>query len=197
MRKALNHLKQADPVLGGIINDVGPYRMQYSEPVFGSLVRSIVYQQLSGRVASVIFGRLCAITGEPLRPAAILRLSPEQMRAAGLSRQKAACITNLASKARTIQFNRLPELSDEDVTARLTTVHGVGVWTAQMFLMFSLRRPNVLPVADLGVRMAIRNRWSLEDLPTPKQVAEIGAAWDPWCSVASWYLWRSLELPAD
>jgi DNA-3-methyladenine glycosylase II len=117
------------------------------------------------------------------------------MRAAGLSRQKAAYISDLASKARSIQFSRLPDLPDEQVTARLTTVCGIGVWTAQMFLIFSLRRPDVLPVSDLGVRTAIRNAWGMDQLPTPTQVEQIGAAWRPWCSVASWYLWRSLELP--
>ena len=183
-------------MLAGIINAVGPYRMTYTEPVFASLVRSIVYQQLSGRVASVIYGRLLAAAGEPLRPASILRLTPEEMRAAGLSRQKAACIRDLASKARSIQFTRLPDLPDEQVTERLTTVCGIGVWTAQMFLIFSLRRPDVLPVSDLGVRTAIRNAWGMKELPTAKEVEEIGAPWRPWCSVASWYLWRSLELPA-
>lgn len=169
--------------------------MTYTEPEFGSLVRSIVYQQLSGRVASVIYARLLAVAGDPVRPSAILRLTPEQMRAAGLSRQKAASILDLAAKARSIQFTRLPGLPDDEVTARLITVRGVGVWTAQMFLMFSLRRPDVLPVADLGVRMAIQRAWGLAELPTARQVEEIGAAWRPWCSVASWYLWRSLELP--
>jgi DNA-3-methyladenine glycosylase II len=194
MRKAVNHLRRADPVLRGIIEAVGPYRIQYTEPVFGSLVRSIVYQQLSGRVASVIYGRLLQAAGSPLRPSAILRLTPEEMRAVGLSRQKAASIRDLAEKARSIQFARLPDLPDEQVTERLTIVRGIGVWTAQMFLIFSLRRPNVLPAADLGVRMAIRKAWGLPELPTQKQVVQIAETWHPWCSVASWYLWRSLEI---
>lgn len=177
-----------------IIDAVGPYRMSYNEPVFGSLVRSIVYQQLSGKVAAVIFARLEAAAGVPIRPAGILKLTPEQLRAVGLSKQKSLYISDLAAKARSIQFARLPMLSDEQVIERLTQVKGVGVWTAHMFLMFSLRRPDVLPVGDLGIRMAIRRAWQLEELPTPRQVEEIGAAWRPWCSVASWYLWRSLEL---
>jgi DNA-3-methyladenine glycosylase II len=195
MRKALQHLRSADDRLAGVIDAVGPCRIQYNEPEFGSLVRSIVYQQLSGRVASVIFGRLTAATGLPLRPAAILRLTPEELRAVGLSKQKAAYITDLAARARSIQFSRLPALRDEEVIERLTTVKGIGVWTAQMFLLFSLQRPDVLPTGDLGIRMAIRRLWELEELPTPRQVEEIGAPWHPWCSVASWYLWRSLELP--
>lgn len=197
MRKALQHLRTADPRLAGVIEAVGPYRIAYNEPEFGSLVRSIVYQQLSGRVASVIFGRLTEATGLPIRPAAILRLSPEELRAAGLSKQKAAYITDLAARARSIQFSRLAELSDDEVIARLTAVKGVGVWTAQMFLLFSLRRPDVLPSGDLGIRMAVRRIWELDELPAPRQVEELGAAWHPWCSVASWYLWRSLELTPE
>jgi DNA-3-methyladenine glycosylase II len=194
MRKALNHLRSTDPTLARIIDAVGPYRIQYNDPVFASLVRSIVYQQLSGKVASVIFTRLEAAAGTPIRPAAILRLSEDQMRAVGLSKQKSLYISDLAAKSRSIQFPRLPLMTDEQVIERLTQVKGVGVWTAHMFLMFSLRRPDVLPVGDLGIRMAIRRAWEMDELPTPKQVEEIGAAWRPWCSVASWYLWRSLEL---
>lgn len=197
MKKALAHLRAADPVLARIIDAVGPYRITYTEPCFGSLVRSIIYQQLSGKVASVIHGRFVALTGEPVRPTRILKLTPEQMRAAGLSGQKASYIRDLAEKARKVGFARLPELTDAEVIERLTLVKGVGVWTAHMFLMFSLRRPDVLPVGDLGIRMAMRNAYGLADLPSPKQMEEIAAAWHPWCSVASWYLWRSLELPAS
>jgi DNA-3-methyladenine glycosylase II len=197
MRTALHHLQKADSRMAAVIAAVGPCRIKYTDPEFGSLVRSIVYQQLSGRVASVIFARLTAETGVPVRPSAILRLTPEQLRAIGLSRQKAAYITDLAARARSIQFPRLPRLSDQEIIARLTSVKGVGVWTAQMFLLFSLRRPDVLPTGDLGIRTAVRRAWGLDDLPTPRQVEEIGAPWHPWCSVASWYLWRSLELEAD
>jgi DNA-3-methyladenine glycosylase II len=197
MRQALHHLRKADSRMAAVIDCVGPYRIRYTDPEFGSLVRSIVYQQLSGRVASVIFARLTAATGLPIRPSAVLRLTPEQLRAAGLSKQKAAYITDLAARARSIQFSRLPRLSDDEIIARLTSVKGVGVWTAQMFLLFSLRRPDVLPTGDLGIRAAIRRAWGLDELPTPKQVEAIGAPWHPWCSVASWYLWRSLELTPD
>ena len=194
MRKALTHLRSVDPTLARIIDAVGPYRIQYREPVFGSLVRSIVYQQLSGKVASVIYARLEAAAGTPIRPAGILRLSAEELRAVGLSKQKSLYISDLAAKARSIQFPKLPSMTDEQVIERLTQVKGVGVWTAHMFLMFSLRRPDVLPVGDLGIQMAIKRAWSMEKLPTPKQVQELGVGWRPWCSVASWYLWRSLEL---
>jgi len=196
MRKAILHLKKADPVMGSLIERVGRYKMQYRDPDFESLVRSIVYQQLSGRVASVIFGRLAALVPNgALTPEAILKLTPAKMRRAGLSKQKTAYIRDLARKTARgkLKFEALPELPDDEVIAQLTQVKGVGVWTAHMFLMFALQRVDVLPVGDLGVRMAIRKAYGLEDLPHPKQVAEIGAAWRPYASVASWYLWRSLE----
>jgi DNA-3-methyladenine glycosylase II len=167
--------------------------MKYVPPEFGSLVRSIVYQQLSGRVAAVIFGRLVAATGDPVRPRAILSLTDEQMRQVGMSKQKAAYVRDLAARASEIGFRRLSHLSDDEVIERLTAVKGVGVWTAQMFLMFGLRRKDVLPVLDLGIRTAVQRAYGFEALPAPKEVERIGALWRPYCSVASWYLWRSLE----
>jgi DNA-3-methyladenine glycosylase II len=193
MKRAIHHLTQADPVLGTVIERVGSYRMKYVPPEFGSLVRSIVYQQLSGRVASVIFGRLAAATGEPIRPEAILSLRDEQMRQIGLSRQKALYVRDLAARAEEIGFERLPKLSDEQVIERLTAVKGVGVWTAQMFLIFALRRRDVLPVLDLGIRTAVKNVYGLKELPAPRDLELVGERWRPYCSVASWYLWRSLE----
>lgn len=196
MRKAVQHLKSADAVLARIIDSVGPCRMQYMEPDFGTLARSIVYQQLSGKVAAVIFGRVAAITGEPLRPAAILRLTPEQLRSAGLSKQKTDYLRDLAARSRAIGFGRLSSLPDQEVIERLTQVKGVGVWTAHMFLMFALRRPDVLPVGDLGIRSAIRKAYGFPEMPSAKQIEQIAEPWHPWCTVASWYLWRSLENAA-
>jgi DNA-3-methyladenine glycosylase II len=197
MKKALEHLRRSDPLLAAVIDRIGPYRMRYMQPAFGNLVRSIVYQQLSGKVAAVIFGRFVAAVGDPIRPAPILQLTDEQTRAIGLSKQKAAYVRDLASKSRSIGFHRLSKLSDDEVVERLTAVKGIGVWTAHMFLIFGLRRPNVLPSLDLGVRTAIRNIYGLKQLPSPKEVEQIGAAWQPYCSVASWYLWRSLEIKVD
>jgi len=196
MRTAIQHLKK-DAVLAKIIKAVGPYRMEYGEPRFESLVRSIVYQQLSGRVASVIFGRLLAAAGEEgITPAGILRLRPERMRKLGLSAQKTLYIRELAkhTKRGSVIFESLPELEDSAVVEHLTQVKGIGVWTAHMFLMFSLRRTDILPTGDLGIRMAMKNAYGLEELPKPAQMEQIAAAWRPWCSVASWYLWRSLDL---
>lgn len=196
MRKAINHLKKADPVLCSLIDRVGAYRMQYRDPTFETLVRSIVYQQLSGRVAAVIFGRLAALMPDgKITPAGILKVTPAKMRKAGLSKQKTAYIRDLARKTTrgAVRFEALADLRDHEVIAHLTQVKGIGVWTAHMFLIFALQRPDVLPVGDLGVRTAIRKAYGLDELPHPKQVEELATSWRPYCSVASWYLWRSLE----
>ena len=196
MRKAINHLKKADPVMAAIIDRAGPYKMQYREPVFQTLVRSIVYQQLSGKAALTIFNRLAAAAKvDPITPEAILKLRPQKMRALGLSKQKLVYIRELARLTRDgdIRFERLPEMEDAAIIEALTRVKGVGVWTVQMFLMFALQRPNVLPVGDLGVRAAMKKAYGLSELPKPQEMERIAAAWHPYRSIASWYLWRSLE----
>jgi DNA-3-methyladenine glycosylase II len=200
MRKAILHLKKSDPVLASLIGRVGAYKMQYRDPSFETLVRSIVYQQLSGRVAKVIFDRLAAaVPGGKLTPAAILKLTPARMRKCGLSKQKTAYIRDLARKTARgkVNFDALRTLPDEAVIECLTEVKGIGVWTAHMFLMFALERPDVLPTGDLGIRSAIRKAYGLADLPHPKKIEELAVSWRPYCSVASWYLWRSLENPAE
>ena len=198
MKLAIQHLHRSDPVLGAIIERVGRYAIEYRDPRFESLVRSIVYQQLSGRVASVIFARLCAAVDGPLTPAAILKLRPARMRKLGLSKAKTEYIRDLARHTREgkLIFEELGVLSDAEVIERLTRVKGIGTWTAHMFLMFALQRPDVLPVGDLGIRNAIRKAYGLEKLPGPAEMEEIAARWRPYCSVASWYLWRSLDGPA-
>ena len=200
MRKAIRHLQAADPVMGGIIQRVGPYRIEFRDPGFETLVKSIVYQQLSGRVAQVIFGRLAAaVPGGLLTPENILALRPAKMRALGLSKQKTAYIRDLARLTRdgTVDFAGLPALPDAEVIERLTKVKGVGVWTAHMFLIFALRRTNVLPSGDLGIRSAIRKAYGLADLPKPTEIEALGRSWHPYCTVAAWYLWRSLEPNAN
>ena len=198
MRKAINHLKKADPILAAIIQKAGPYRVAYMEPVFQTLVRSIVYQQLSGKAAMTIFNRLVkAAKVTPLTPEAILKMRPQKMRTLGLSKQKTVYIRELAklTRAGDIQFERLPEMDDAAIIETLTRVKGVGVWTVQMFLMFALQRPNVLPVGDLGVRAAMKKAYGLAELPKPQEMESIAAAWHPYRSIASWYMWRSLENP--
>jgi DNA-3-methyladenine glycosylase II len=196
MRKAILHLQAADPIMGGIIRRVGAYRIEFREPGFETLVRSIVYQQLSGRVAQVIFGRLAAAApGGIPTPENILALRPAKMRSLGLSKQKTVYIRDLArhTRAGTVNFGELAGLPDAAVIERLTKVKGVGVWTAHMFLIFALRRTNVLPVGDLGIRAAIRKAYGLADLPSPAEMESMGQRWHPYCTVAAWYLWRSLE----
>ena len=199
MKEAIQHLKQSDPVLSGIIDRVGDYGIQFRDPDFETLVKSIVYQQLSGRVASVIFGRVVKAAGGKLTPQSILKLRPGRMRALGLSGQKTAYIRDLARHTRDgkVDFAKLLELSDEAVIERLTEVKGIGVWTAHMFLIFALRRTDVLPLGDLGIRAAIRKAYGFAELPEPAEMETLAARWRPYCTVASWYLWRSLEPNAN
>ncbi len=196
MRRALTHLKKTDPVLRAIIEQVGPYRMDYDEPTFHSLAQAIVYQQLHGKAAATIFGRLAALTGNPLTPVAVLNLSEEQLRAVGLSKQKLSYLRDLAAKAHAgvVDFASLPRLPDEEVIRQLTQIKGIGIWTAHMFLMFALLRPNVLPTGDLGIQMAMRKHYRKRKLPKPAVMEKIARSWEPYRSVACWYLWRSLDI---
>jgi DNA-3-methyladenine glycosylase II len=196
MLKAVRHLSQADPVLRAIIKRVGPFRMEYGDPEFHSLAEAIIYQQLNGKAAVTIFKRFAALAGEPLTPEGILKLSEEQLRSVGLSKQKSSYLRDLAAKTHEgkLDFARLPKLSDDEVIEHLTQVKGIGVWTAHMFLMFALRRPNVLPTGDFGVRMAMKKYYKKRNLPKPDQMEKIAKAWEPYRSVACWYLWKSLDV---
>ena len=227
MRKAVTHLKKSDPIMRAIIERIGPCRMPFGRPEFHSLAEAIVYQQLNGKAAETIFKRFAALAKEPLKPEGILKLSDEQLRGAGLSKQKSAYLKDLAAKTACglVDFARLPELPDAEVVEHLTQVKGIGVWTAQMFLMFTLKRENVLPTGDFGVRMAMHRHYlEVQDkvqrkvqrdaqrmrtvkksaaakkqskqkikLPTPEQMEKIAKSWEPYRSVACWYLWRSLD----
>ncbi len=215
MRRAVTHLKQSDPVMRAIIERIGAFRMQFGLPEFHSLAEAIVYQQLNGKAAETIFKRFAELAGEPLTPEGILKLSDEQMRGAGLSKQKSAYLRDLAEKTSSglLDFKRLSELADAEVVEHLTQVKGIGVWTAQMFLMFTLKRENVLPTGDFGVRMAMyrhyldvrrakaakksavakKGRKKKVRLPTPEQMEKIAKCWEPYRSVACWYLWKSLD----
>ena len=196
MRKAINHLKKCDPVLRGIIERVGPCRMEFGPPEFHSLAEAIVYQQLNGKAALTIFKRFATLAGEPVTPDGILKLSDEQLRSVGLSKQKSAYLKDLAAKAATglLDFPRLLEMPDAEVIQHLTQVKGVGVWTAQMFLMFTLRRPDVLPTGDYGVQAAIKKHYKKRQMPKPRIVEKIAKPWAPYRSIACWYLWRSLDI---
>lgn len=199
MKKALAHLKNSDAILASIIERVGTCRISYRDPTFEALARSIVFQQLSTKAARTIYGRFEEAAGGVVTPETIRNLSVGEMRRAGLSKQKIGYIRDLAEHALsgTVDFERLPEMSDEEIIASLTDIKGVGVWTAHMFLIFALRRPNVLPVGDFGVRSAIQRAYKKRKLPTAKEIEKLAKNWHPYCSFAAWYLWRSLEFPIE
>jgi DNA-3-methyladenine glycosylase II len=199
MKEAIQHLRRNDPVLSEIIDRVGDYGIQFRDPDLETLVKSIVYQQLSGRVASVIFERLAKAAGGKLTAESILKLRPARMRTLGLSKQKTVYIRDLARHARDrrVIFEELAALDDAAVIERLTEVKGIGVWTVHMFLIFALRRTDVLPTGDLGIRNAIRKAYGMAEPPTPADMEAMAQRWRPYCTVASWYLWRSLEPNAN
>jgi DNA-3-methyladenine glycosylase II len=196
MRKALNHLKKCDPTLRAIIEKVGRCRIEYGPPEFTSLAEAIVYQQLNGRAAVTIFRRFAALAGQPLTPNGILKLSDAQLRSVGLSKQKSTYLKDLAAKTSDglLNFARLPDMTDDEVIKHLTQVKGIGVWTAHMFLMFSLRRPDVLPTGDYGIQVAMKKHYKKRKLPKPKDMEKIARLWAPYRSVACWYMWRSLDI---
>lgn len=196
MRKAINHLKKSDPILSVIIERVGACRMEFGPPEFGTLAETIVYQQLNGKAAVTIFKRFAALAGDPVTPEGILKLTDVELRSVGLSKQKSSYLKDMAQRAvrGELEFSRLPEMSDDEVIKHLTQVKGVGVWTAHMFLMFTLRRPNVLPTGDFGIQMAIKKHYKKRKMPKPEQMAKIAKAWEPYRSVACWYLWQSLDI---
>jgi len=196
VRKAIDHLKKSDPVLCAIIERVGPCRMEFGPPEFHSLAEAIIYQQLNGKAAVTIFKRFAALAGEPLTAQGVLKLSEAQMRSVGLSRQKSSYLRDMAERAvrGELDFSSLPEMTDDEVIKHLTQVKGVGVWTAHMFLMFTLRRPNVLPTGDYGIQMAIRKHYKKRKLPKPEQMDKIAKPWEPYRSVACWYLWKSMDV---
>lgn len=197
-RPALAHLRRADPVLGRIIERVGPCRLEARRAGthYDALVRSIVFQQLSGKAAGTIHGRFRALyPGNRIRPELVLATDDVTLRGAGLSRQKIGYLRDLSSRVvdRSLPLAHLGRLPDDAIIDHLVQVKGIGRWTVQMFLMFRLGRPDVLPELDLGVQNAIQRAYRLERRPTPKEVLRIGERWRPHASVASWYLWRSLE----
>jgi len=196
MKKALTHLKKSDQIMAAIITRVGAYKIVYRDPTFQALARAIVFQQLSTKAARTIYDRLEQAAGGAITPESIQNLSVGEMRRAGLSKQKIGYIRDLAEHAVSgkIDFVRLHSISDEEVITALTDIKGIGEWTAHMFLIFSLRRPNVLALGDLGVRTAVQRAYRKRKLPTPKQMQQIARNWHPYCSVACWYLWRSLEF---
>lgn len=197
---AITTLAGADPLLGALIERVGDYRLNLRDmhsPFLG-LLRAIVYQQLSGKAAATIHGRLKALFPDELpTPTALLAMPDQQLRAAGLSGAKTLAVKDLAAK--TIAgvvptAAALNALADEEIIERLTSVRGIGRWTVEMLLIFNLGRPDVLPVSDLGIRKGFMLTYGLAALPSPTEVRRHGARWAPYRTVASWYLWRANEV---
>jgi DNA-3-methyladenine glycosylase II len=199
--RARRALMRRDPVLAAIIKKHGACRLGEVRDRFdhfSMLVRAIVFQQLSTKAATTIHNRLlgCLPDGRPA-PALLSTLSDEQLRTAGISRQKALYLRDLCEKVASgaVPLEHVDGMSDEDVITALTQVKGVGRWTAEMFLIFRLQRPDVLPLNDLGIINAIQRAYRLRKKPTPARMLKLGEAWRPYRSVASWYLWRSLDPP--
>lgn len=195
--RAARAIRRKDPVLGAVVAKVGPCPLAPRGDPYRYLVRSVLFQQITGHAALAIERRLKAAFGGRVPPPAKLRAAPEAtLRGVGLSRQKVASLHSIAAAFDDglLHNRRFARLDDDAVVAAVTQVRGVGEWTAHMLLMFSLGRPDVLPVGDYGIRKAARDLYGLADLPKPKELTALAEPWRPYRSVASWYLWRSTEL---
>jgi DNA-3-methyladenine glycosylase II len=193
---AIAQIVRVDPAFARIIEAAGPFDLRPGDAdAFNSLARAIVFQQLAGAAARAIYGRFAALLGGQPTPEAVLGTSIDQLRAAGLSGAKAASIFDLASKATdgTVPLDRLDELSDAEIVQRLVAVRGIGRWTAEMFLIFQLRRPDVWPVDDLGVRKGYTAIHALAAPPTPKALDALGEIYRPYRTCAAWYCWRAVD----
>ncbi len=193
--KAQKHLARRDTVLKRLIKLVGPCTLRYESDRFGSLVRAITAQQISTKAAAAIHARLKeSLAPEGVTPAAILKARDETLRGAGLSAAKLLALRDLAEKVDSgaVPLASIHRLPDDEVIARLIPVRGIGRWTAEMFLIFSLGRLDVLPVDDFGLRAGVHREYGLESLPGKAQLVELGEPWRPFRSVATWYFWRSL-----
>ncbi len=194
------HLRAADPVLAGVINNVGPFTLEPRDGAFRMLSRAIFFQQLAGPAARAIMNRVLAALGTDedrwYAPEQMLAATEEQLRAAGLSRQKTIYIRDIAEKFASgeLSEDEFAHLDDEAVIQKVSTVKGIGRWTGEMFLIFSLGRPDVLPVDDLGVRRGMQLSYSLSDLPKPDEMRRIAEPWRPYRSAGTWYMWRSLGV---
>ena len=193
-------LAAADPVLGAVMARFGPCRLvrgRAAGGAFGALARSICFQQLAGPAASTIHGRFAAIFDGRPTPAAVAATPDDVLRAAGLSAAKAASIKDLAAKCLdgTVRLQGWARMGDDEILDRLVQVRGIGPWTAQMFLIFTLNRPDVWPTGDLGVRVGYGRMHGLAEPPTPAELAAVGEIYRPYRSIAAWYCWRVVDGP--
>ena len=198
--KGLKHLKQADKKMGQLIAEFEKPEFNKNSNYFEALVRAIVYQQLSGKAAAKIYNRFKDLFSKKKYPSPfmVMERSHEELRSTGLSNQKASYIHNIANAFFTGMVpNDIDTLSDNDVIECLTTIKGVGPWTAEMFLMFTLNRPDVFPITDLGIQKGFKLFFQLNELPKPDQMIEKAEPWIPYRTLASWYLWRVVEGPFE
>ncbi len=193
--KGVAHMRGIDKDWAALIDRVGPCLIQPRKDRFGTLVRAIIGQQISSKAASSIDAKLRLLTGDPHAPGPLLQIGETGLRSVGLSGVKARYVLNLAIAVDSgaVPLDKAHRWNDQEVVTRLTSIKGVGVWTAEMFLIFSLGRPDVFPVGDLGVRAAIRDWLGLPEMPKPEFCRPLGEPWRPFRSVASWYLWKSLD----
>ena len=192
----ITQLRKRDPTLAAVIDKVGPFRLKCETNRYQSLLRAIIGQQISSSAARSIWGRIQdAVPSHRMTPEAIGAMSDEELRACGVSPQKLGYVRSLTEHVldKSLPLHRLHRDSDDDVVEQLIQVKGIGVWTAQMFLMFSLGRPDVLPHGDLGIQSAIRNLYGLPELPKRMECEQIAEPWRPYATIACWYLWRSTE----
>jgi DNA-3-methyladenine glycosylase II len=201
MDEASEYIARVDPAYARIIQAAGPFRPRPpAEDAFSALARAIVFQQLAGRAASAIHGRFAALYDGHPTAAAVLQTRPEQFRSVGLSGNKSASLLDLALKTSdgTVPLDHIQELSDDEIVKRLISVRGIGRWTAEMFLLFQLRRPDVWPVDDFGVRKGFAIIHEMSAPPTPKALDALGEVYRPYRSAAAWYCWRAVDtvLPA-
>lgn len=194
---ALNHLRSSDPKLASLIDSYTPPSFDSDRPPFQSLARSILYQQLATKAAQSIYTRFVTLCGgeSSILPKTLLNLSPQTLRQIGVSGRKASYLHDLAEKFSdgTLSDSGIKEMDDESLLTMLTVVKGIGVWSVHMFMMFSLKRPDVLPVGDLGVRKGVKMLYGLKELPKPLEMEELCEKWKPYRSVGSWYMWRYME----
>jgi 3-methyladenine DNA glycosylase/8-oxoguanine DNA glycosylase len=200
LAEAIRHLSERDEKLKALISDLAPFHIKYEDvdSPYEILLESIAYQSISGKAAATIYGRIKALgeNGRPPNPAKMLQIPAKKLRKAGLSGAKVAAFRDLAKK--TIEgivptLEEAQSLSDQELVDRLISVRGIGAWTVEMFLIFRLGRPDVLPIHDLGVKKGWSVAYNKKHMPTPKNLLKFGERWRPYRTVASWYMWRAFE----
>ncbi|MFO0937092.1 MAG: DNA-3-methyladenine glycosylase [Gemmataceae bacterium] len=192
---AKRHIQKHCPVLGPHVKRFGPCKLVPNPDSFAMLCRSIISQQISTKAADSIRGRTLKLLGGKFTPKRFAKVSDDELRSCGLSAGKVKFLRDLVARVEdgTVPIRKLPAMENDEVRERLIVVKGIGPWTVDMFLMFSLGRPDVLPVGDLGIRAAVKKLWTMNELPTPSELTEIAEPWRPYRTVASWYLWRTIE----